>query len=192
MSNGERAKPVEQRRRFLRSASRAAVGLWLGGEVAASDRAPGQPERTLGLYHTHTHEALRARYYTDGEYDRKGLAQINYILRDHRTDEVKPIDHRLLDLLHALSAELATEESFHIISGYRSPATNRLLSSRSGEVASESLHVRGMAADIRLPNVPLARVRDRAAGLQRGGVGVYPTSNFVHVDVGRVRHWSGT
>jgi uncharacterized protein YcbK (DUF882 family) len=45
------------------------------------------------------------------------------------------------------------------------------------------------AIDIRLPGLSTARLRDAALELHRGGVGYYPVSDFVHVDVGRVRHW---
>jgi uncharacterized protein YcbK (DUF882 family) len=45
------------------------------------------------------------------------------------------------------------------------------------------------AIDIRIPGVPTAKVRDAALALHRGGVGYYEQSNFVHVDVGRVRRW---
>jgi uncharacterized protein YcbK (DUF882 family) len=110
-------------------------------------------------------------------------------------NEVRAIDVRLLDLLHSLHAELQTRDPYHVISGYRSPKTNSMLSMRGGAdtgVASKSLHMVGQAIDVRVPGVPLRELHKAAVSLKKGGVGVYPSSNFVHVDVGRVRYWTGS
>lgn len=146
-------------------------------------------DRPLAFYNTHTGETLRTDYWAAGKYIPEGLAEINHILRDYRTNEVKAIDPNLLDLLYALQLKLGSRQAFHIISGYRSPATNAFLHANSNGVASHSLHMDGMAADIFLPDQPLHTLRQAALSLQRGGVGYYPESNFVHVDVGRVRQW---
>jgi uncharacterized protein YcbK (DUF882 family) len=114
---------------------------------------------------------------------------INHILRDHRTGEIKPIDPDLLDLLHALRTRLGTQRPFHVISGYRSPCTNEQLRSRSRGVARKSMHLFGKAVDIRIPGHDLADLRQAALAEQAGGVGYYPRPGFVHVDVGRVRFW---
>jgi len=111
------------------------------------------------------------------------------VLRDHRTGTQCAIDPRLLDLLHGLRNLLGTTRPFQVISGYRSPATNRVLASASSGVARDSLHTRGMAIDIRVPGIALDRLRDAAISLKGGGVGHYPRSDFVHLDVGRVRFW---
>lgn len=147
------------------------------------------PERTLSFYNTHTCERLTSTYWHQGEYLPEALAEINYLLRDHRTDDIKEIDTALLDLLFALQNKLAACEPFHIISGYRSPRTNSLLASKSKGVVKNSQHVQGRAVDIRLPKCGLKMLRQAAADLKAGGVGYYPTSNFIHVDVGRVRYW---
>jgi uncharacterized protein YcbK (DUF882 family) len=102
------------------------------------------------------------------------------------------IEPKLLDLLTALQTRLDKQERFEVICGYRSPATNAMLHAHSSEVATGSLHLVGQAIDIHLPGVELATLRDAAASLQLGGVGYYPQSDFVHVDIGRVRHWGGT
>ena len=120
-------------------------------------------------------------------YRAAALGQVNSFLRDFRTREVHDIDPKLLDLLHRLAGELDAAEPYHVISGYRSPRTNSALRSKSGGVAKYSLH--GKAIDIRIPGVPLARVREAALDLKLGGVGYYPGSDFVHVDTGRVRAW---
>jgi uncharacterized protein YcbK (DUF882 family) len=108
---------------------------------------------------------------------------------DHRTGTAHRIDPRLLDLLAALRARLGTAEPFEVISGYRSPASNAWLRAATTGVARDSLHVRGMAIDVRVPGRPLADVRAAGLALGGGGVGYYPGSGFVHLDVGRVRTW---
>ena len=131
-------------------------------------------------------------YCCGGEYQPEALKEINHILRDFRANEIKPIDPGLLDLLHELGGTLETDQPFHIISGYRSPHTNAMLRARGGEhtgVASSSLHMVGKAIDIRVPGVKLDHLRGAARSLKLGGVGYYPSSNFVHVDTGRVRAW---
>jgi uncharacterized protein YcbK (DUF882 family) len=119
----------------------------------------------------------------------QALRDINHILRDHRTGEKKEIDTYLLDLLFTLQQKLESRGPFHIISGYRSRGTNSLLRMTSKGIAKNSLHTDGKAVDIRLPGYDLKRVRHAALDLQLGGVGYYPLSDFVHLDVGRVRSW---
>ncbi|MBW2174784.1 MAG: DUF882 domain-containing protein, partial [Deltaproteobacteria bacterium] len=106
-------------------------------------------ERSLSLHNTHTGESLNTVYWAHGDYLSGALDDLNYILRDHRTEEIKPIDTQLLDLLHALSETLCTRQPFHVISGYRSQATNDFLRTRGRGVARNSLHIQGKAMDIR-------------------------------------------
>ena len=119
----------------------------------------------------------------------QALADIDHILRDHRTGEVKAIDTRLLDLAHAVGESLRDHGPFHVISGYRSPKTNALLRAGGNGVAGKSLHLQGKALDIRLPGTDLPVLHRAAVDLKGGGVGYYPGPNFVHIDVGRVRYW---
>lgn len=151
--------------------------------------AAGAGARALTFRSLHTGEFVRATYWAAGQYVPEGLGQIDWLLRDHRTSQVHPIDRRLLGLLDELNGRLDTTEPFEVISGYRSPATNARLVATSSGVASDSLHVAGMAIDIRVPGRSLRAVCDAAKTLRAGGVGYYPDSNFVHVDVGRVRYW---
>ena len=109
--------------------------------------------------------------------------------RDFRTGDVHAIDTGLLDLLHNLTTVTETTRPFQVISGYRSPATNAMLRQVSEGVAAGSLHMQGLAIDIRLADVPLGKLRKAALAMKRGGVGYYPASDFVHVDTGRVRAW---
>ncbi len=145
--------------------------------------------KSLYFYNSHTNERLKTAYWQDGKYIPDALAEINHIFRDHYNGLVKPIDTKLLNLLFALKENLKTPEPFHLISGYRSPQTNDLLRNRSGGVAKKSLHMLGMAADIYLPGYSLSKLRLAAVELRAGGVGYYPRSGFIHVDVGRVRYW---
>jgi len=147
--------------------------------------------RKLGFKHLHTGETLDVAYWENGAYVPGALTQVNHVLRDWRTDQVHVIEPKLLDLLTALQARLGQSERFDVICGYRSPATNAMLHEHSDEVAVHSLHLVGEAIDIHLPGVELSRLRDAAMGLGLGGVGYYPESDFVHVDIGRVRHWGG-
>jgi uncharacterized protein YcbK (DUF882 family) len=140
------------------------------------------------LLHTHTGEALTVTYFADGAYVPEALAQIDHLLRDFRTGEVSPIGTGLLDALHAL-AGVCGGETFEVISGYRSAATNAMLQNTSEGVATNSLHLQGRAVDVRLTGFDTAKLRDAAIALGRGGVGYYPASDFVHLDTGRVRRW---
>lgn len=183
------------RRRFVALGALAAGSLFLPRSLEAAVSPVVIGAKQLSFFHTHTNETLDTAYCCDGRYQPGALAEVNHFLRDFRVNEEHPIDPRLLDLLFALGAELQTRERYHVISGYRSPHTNAMLRGRGGEhtgVATRSLHMVGKAIDIRVPSVPLIELHKAARSLNLGGVGYYPNSNFVHVDVGRVRYWSGS
>ncbi len=175
-----------ERRALLRGGAASLLLASTPGLALAS-----QAVRKLKFENLHTGERLATEYCVDGCYQPGALEAVNHILRDHRTGEVHAIDPHLLDLLHDLNAKLETNEAFQVISGYRSPQTNAMLHERSSGVASKSLHPQGKAIDIRVPGRALNIVHANALSLARGGVGFYPTSDFVHVDVGRVRRWNG-
>ena len=145
--------------------------------------------RALQFVHTHTGERLAVEYFGGGTYLQDALAAINHLLRDFRTEDVHTIDPGLLDLLHNLTSLTGTARPFQIISGYRSPTTNEMLRQHTDGVAAGSLHLCGQAIDVRLADVPLAKLRDAALAVRGGGVGYYPGQDFVHVDTGRVRAW---
>jgi uncharacterized protein YcbK (DUF882 family) len=177
------------RRRFLKlvffaSLPFVSVGLHLPKAFAFEGR-----KRILSLYNTHTGEALSTVYWQAGEYLEESLSGINHILRDHRTGEEISMDLSLLDLLYAIHLNVGNQKPFHIISGYRSPRTNAFLCAQHRGVVKNSLHMCGKAVDIRLPGCELSHLRRVALNLGKGGVGYYPRSDFVHVDVGRVRCW---
>jgi uncharacterized protein YcbK (DUF882 family) len=178
------------RRRLLTGMGAAALGLVAQSPLRSVAAAmPASPERRLTFQCLHTGERLETVYRSAVGLHQDSLKEIAKALRDHRTNDVHEIDPELLDLLSGLRSALRTDQPFQVISGYRSPATNLKLASASTGVAKQSLHTRGMAIDIRVPEVPLAQVRDTAKSLGLGGVGYYPKDDFVHVDVGRVRSW---
>jgi len=146
-------------------------------------------EKKLSFYNIHTGEFLKSTYWIEGEYIKDEIESIYKILRDFRTGEIKPIDLKLLDLLFDLQNIVKRKESFHIISGYRSPKTNLYLRKISKGVAKKSYHMKGMAIDINLPGVDLFTLKKAAISLKRGGVGYYPKSGFIHVDTGPIRYW---
>lgn len=154
--------------------------------------APPAPEYRLRFYHTHTGERLDIVYRRGDTYLPEALDKLDYYLRDHRTGEVHHFDPRLFDLLHELTASLHDlGGEINVICGYRTPWSNEFLRTRSPHtgVARHSLHMQAEAIDIRLPGVPTSELRDAALRLHRGGVGYYRSSDFVHVDVARVRQW---
>lgn len=147
--------------------------------------------RVITLKNLHTDEALEAVYWEQGQYVPDALHAVNNILRDYRTGDVHPIDPGLLDLLSDVRASLGSKLPFQVVSGYRSPQTNAMLRERSAEVAQHSFHMDGMAIDVYLDDVELDRLHLAALDFSRGGVGFYPVSRFVHLDIGPVRHWEG-
>ena len=159
---------------------------------SASSAASAVPEYRLRFYHTHTNERLDIAYRRGDTYLPEALAELDHYLRDHRTGDVHHFDPRLFDLLHDLTDSLNDSGGeIDVICGYRTPWSNEFLRTRSARtgVAKHSLHMEAEAIDIRLAGIPTSEVRDAALRLQRGGVGFYRDSDFVHVDVGRVRRW---
>jgi len=146
-------------------------------------------QRELSFYHTHTGKALSVVYYKDGVYLPAALQNIDDFLKDFRNGERHDIDPALLDVLYDIKVKTGTRGPFEVISAYRSPETNQMLRTTTVGVAQHSMHLQGQAIDVRLPDVKLAKLRDVALHLQRGGVGFYPESEFVHVDTGRIRRW---
>ena len=158
-----------------------------GWPALASDNS----QRTLSFYNTNTGEELVTCYFKNGAYCLDAMDRINYLLRDHRTGDIKAIDPQLMDMLNSVNRQLGFSAPFHILSGYRSPNTNdRLRKKRSG-VAKSSYHVLGRAIDIRLPGFDTRQLRKACLDLKLGGVGYYPGYDFVHVDTGRFRTWNG-
>jgi len=188
-SNRQTQTPEMGRRRFLALGAAGLALPFLTRLPAFASPAPLAPDRRLAFFNTHTGETAEVEYCRSGCLIPASLEKIDHVLRDHRTGDIKDIDIRLLDLLYRLAGRLATDCPFHVISGYRSPGTNAALRAHGGGVAANSLHLLGQAIDIRLPGLKLRDLYKAAVDLRAGGVGIYPASDFVHVDVGRVRTW---
>lgn len=145
--------------------------------------------RTLKFYHTHTQKQIEVTYFREGDYQDEELDRLDHFLSDWRNGQGREIDPELMDILWEIQQATGSRGTYEVISAYRSPETNAMLSSRSSGVAKNSQHLRGKAIDVRLRDVDTHVLRDAALELKRGGVGYYAKSDFVHVDTGRVRSW---
>ncbi len=154
----------------------------------AERRADGET-RTISLHHIHTKENLTVTYKRKGRYDENALKQINQLMRDWRDDGSVKMDPHVIDLLWEVHREVRAKEPIWVVGGYRSPRTNAQLRRRSSGVAKFSQHMNGKAVNFHIPGVPLEQIREAGLRAQRGGVGIYPSSGFVHMDTGSVRHW---
>jgi uncharacterized protein YcbK (DUF882 family) len=173
----------------------AAAVLWLIAPIGA----PAQPrdvpaeqgqDHLLLLYNTHTGERLDIVYRRGDQYIPSGLAKLDYFLRDHRTGDIRHFDPHLYDILSDLTLSVGHPGGeIDIICGYRTPSTNEALRAHSTGVAKNSLHTHAEAIDLRMPGVETLKLREAALAMHRGGVGYYPRSDFIHLDVGRVRQW---
>jgi uncharacterized protein YcbK (DUF882 family) len=172
------------RRRVIGTAAIAA-GVAFIRPAPAISFAP----RSVSLYNTHTGEWVRTVYWADGHYIRDAVRDINWVLRDHHSGEVRPMNAGVLDVIGMLRSRLECHDPLLVICGYRSPGTNAWMHAHSSGVASNSYHIKGMAIDLRCEGRDLSHVRGAAMSLKAGGVGYYPRSGFVHVDCGPVRHW---
>ena len=166
---------------------RGVAAPYVSRELATGE--VGCAVRKVSLRNLHTEECLDTVYFENGHYDPDAMRRVQHVLRDYRNGAQHEIEPGLVDLLDTIRARTGTRQPFHVISGYRSPQTNAMLHEESSGVAAHSLHMEGEAIDIRLADVSLDHLRNAAWSLQRGGVGYYAASNFVHVDVGNVRHW---
>jgi uncharacterized protein YcbK (DUF882 family) len=166
----------------------AALLVLFGCESLQNAVAEGDT-RTISFHHTHTGEDLTITYKVNGRYDEDALTKINQELRDWREDKSTKMDPHVIDLLWDVHRELSAKEPIWIICGFRSPSTNSMLRRRSSGVAKNSQHMLGKAIDFYIPGVALEDLRAAGLRAQRGGVGFYPSSNFVHLDTGSVRHW---
>jgi len=164
-------------------------GIAAGSMLLAPPIALAEGPRILAFHHTHTGEKLKITYAERGRHLPDALQEINHFLRDFRSGESHPMDPVLLDKLHQLQRLTGGRGPYEIISAYRSPQTNEMLRSNSNGVAQRSLHMEGRAMDVRLRGVETRKLHKAALGLRAGGVGYYESSDFIHVDTGRVRAW---
>ena len=161
-----------------------AVSVNEGGNAIANGES-----RTLSIYHTHTGESLTIEYKRNGSFDRDALEKLNWLLRDWRRDEPTSMDPRLFDIVWEAQRSVGSTEPINVVSAYRSPETNAMLRRQSKAVAKNSQHMLGKAMDFYLTDANITDLREIGMRMQRGGVGYYPRSDFVHLDTGRIRHW---
>ncbi|HKN74497.1 MAG TPA: DUF882 domain-containing protein [Candidatus Acidoferrum sp.] len=170
----------------------AATGVRTEARVASrqqSSSADNQEHRLL-LYNTHTAERIDIIYRRGDQYLPAALTKLDYFLRDHRTGDVRHFDPRLYDILSDLTTSVGHPGGeLDIVCGYRTSSTNESLRAHTTGVAKNSLHIQAEAIDLRMPGIDTLKLRKAALALGRGGVGYYPHSDFIHVDVGRVRQW---
>jgi len=169
----------------------AALTVLLAGTGTVGNAVADGGTRSLAVYHTHTKESATITFKRNGVFEREGLDKLNWMLRDWRQDQPISMDPRLFDIVWEVHREVGAQEPLHVVSAYRAPETNAMLRRRSRAVAKHSQHMMGKAVDFYLPDVSMARVREIALRMQRGGVGYYPSAYnpFVHIDAGSVRHW---
>jgi len=178
---------------------RALLGAFAATTVAAAPTFAnaagflrgGGDIRRIRMYSGRTGERIDMIYWIEGNYIKDAVNEVNHFMRDWRTDAVKSMDLRTIDIMAASHNLLDVHEPYMLLSGYRSPQTNAMLSSRSRGVAKNSLHMRGQAADLRLSSRSVHQMARAAIACQGGGVGRYSGSNFVHMDCGAVRDWGG-
>jgi uncharacterized protein YcbK (DUF882 family) len=180
--------PTLSRRSFLLKSTQLVLGLGVVS-VPAISYAKVLDKRSLSFFHTRTQQELTLTYASGKAYDRKALTQINQFLRDYQTGQVHVIDPKLLDILWAVQGEMGRKGVYEVISGYRSPRTNKGLMRSSCGVASHSLHMKGQAIDIQFSGANIDQIHQCAMAMQSGGVGYYPKAGFVHLDSGEYRTW---
>ncbi|QBF31861.1 DUF882 domain-containing protein [Thalassococcus sp. S3] len=178
---------------------RALLGAFAATAVAAAPtfanaagflRGAGDIRR-IRMYSGRTGERIDMIYWIEGKYIKDAVREVNHFMRDWRTDDVKSMDLRMVDIMAAAHNLMDANEPYMLLSGYRSPRTNAMLRRRSGGVAKNSLHLKGQAADLRLTSRSVSQMARAAAACRAGGVGKYSRSNFVHMDCGAVRSWGG-
>lgn len=178
---------------------RALLGAFAATAVAAAPTYSnaagflrgGGDIRRIRMYSGRTGERIDMIYWVDGKYIKDAVKEVNHFMRDWRTDQVKSMDLRTVDIMAASHNLLDVNEPYMLLSGYRSPQTNAMLRSKSRRVAKNSLHMKGQAADLRLSSRSVSQMAKAAIACRAGGVGKYYRSNFVHMDCGVVRSWGG-
>lgn len=178
-------------RRFALFSAVVCLAALFGRKAQSAGKPVDTPaEHRLRLYHTHTGERLDIIYRQGETYLQDAAAKLDRFLRDHRTGEVRHFDPRIYDILEDLTLAVGHPGGeIDIVCGYRTPWSNEFLRARSAGVAKNSLHIQAEAIDLRMPGVDTLQLREAALSLRRGGVGYYPHSDFIHVDLGRVRQW---
>lgn len=178
------------RRKFVQYTMAGVATLMSGALSVLPSQARETISYTVHIKNAHTGERFHGVYRIGNYYVPAAFRKINRVMRDHRTGAVHPIDPELIDTVARVQKNCNCTTAVEILSGYRSPKTNAMLRRGSSAVAKNSFHMKGQAADIRVPGSSTSKVRNSARALRVGGVGYYPKSGFVHVDTGAVRSWT--
>lgn len=178
-------------RRSLLKAGAALIASMALPELASASTTTAfrTASRSVYLVNPHTGDELKTVYWEKGIYHPEALKDIAYIMRDQHTQDMAPVDPRLLDILYSLQSKLETSRPFEMVCGYRTPRSNAIIYKHERGVGRNSYHMYGRAVDVRMPNRSAAQIQHAAWALQQGGVGYYPKAGFVHIDTGGVRRW---
>jgi len=193
--NSEKDDIDVNRRSFLGMGAATLAGVVVPAVVAPASAANfksgviSKGARRLSFRNAHTGESFSGVYRVGDKYLPEAFQQINTVMRDFRTNQVYPMDPRVMDIIYTVQRLSGRRTPFEILSGYRSPKTNTMLRNSSTGVAKKSLHMEGRAVDLRMDGFSTKRLRDLAVSLRAGGVGYYSRSDFIHIDSGDVRSW---
>lgn len=180
---------VAKRREVIRAGLGGLAALALAPVAAVAQSVGAGAARSIRIRRVQTGEAFEGVYFRNGRYDREALRRLDVVFRDPSMDETTPMDPRLFDVLFTVANQVDSDEFYEVISGYRAPETNAARSRQSRRVSRVSLHMSGMAADVRLPGRQALGIARVAANMQVGGVGLYRNDGFVHLDCGPARRW---
>jgi len=154
--------------------------------------------RTIAVTRPQSGEKTRVLYWKDGELIDSAYQELCHLLRDVNGKETAPIDPKLLETLwgtQAFVARYGIDSPVEILSGYRTPASNKRLIEQGVPAARQSLHMEGKAADIRIANLNAEVLGELVKSFRQGGVGFYyregPRGGWIHADTGLKRTWKG-
>ncbi len=196
MNSKKQSHTMINRRDFLKISS-LLVGTGMLSNVHAKKIdieklfAIKKPSKSLKLYNINSKESLKVEFYTNGKYNKNGLHEIYKFMSDKRSGEVAKIDNSLIESIYHLQQKLDIDEPISILSGYRSVKTNNKMAKKSKGVSKDSYHTKGMAVDVFVKDMSIHHLHDVIQDIHTGGIGYYPSSGFVHMDVGPVRNWIG-
>ncbi|HWT07531.1 MAG TPA: DUF882 domain-containing protein [Roseomonas sp.] len=180
---------ITRRREVIRAGLGGLVAMAVVPVAAQAQGAAAGGARSIRIRRVQTGESFDGIYWRDGRYERDALRQLDVLFRDPSMDETTPMDPRLFDVLFTVARHLGSDDFYEVISGYRAPETNAARAQQSRRVSRVSLHMSGMAADVRLPGRQSMGIARTAADMQIGGVGLYRRDGFVHLDCGPARRW---
>jgi len=167
------------RRSFLLGGTAAIVTLFIPGRGEAS------AVRRIALRHAGSGARFDGPWHDGRSVDQGAMRELTQVLADPGATPPLPFDAGVIEIAWTVAQRTNLQGTLDIHSGYRTPAVNRSVNG-----AGDSQHLRAMALDIGVAAGRLPAVVETALGLARGGVGIYRTRGFVHLDSGPVRNWT--